>query len=120
MSLLALDDDEGGFDGGNDDSFWCVVWGRASTFSIVCRGKEKPITTLLPHNSHEGRRKKMHGQIFSGIFLVDIGRFVLFVTSTSQGEKCIWFSKITHKNNCIAIYKKNGTSTNIVGKLKFR
>ena len=25
----------------------------ASTFPIVCGGKEKPITTLLPHNSHE-------------------------------------------------------------------
>ena len=24
-----------------------------STFPIVCGGKEKPITTLLPHNSHE-------------------------------------------------------------------
>ena len=26
-----------------------------STFPIVCGGKEKPITTLLPHNSHEER-----------------------------------------------------------------
>ena len=26
-----------------------------STFPIVCGGKEKPITTLLPHNSHEKR-----------------------------------------------------------------
>ena len=29
----------------------------ASTFPIVCRGKEKPITTLLPHNSHEAGRE---------------------------------------------------------------
>ena len=37
----------------NDDSSAFDVLCAASTFSIVCGGKEKPITTLLPHNSHE-------------------------------------------------------------------
>ena len=37
----------------NDDNDAFDVLCAASTFPIVCRGKEKPITTLLPHNSHE-------------------------------------------------------------------
>ena len=37
----------------NDDNSAFDVLCAASTFAIVCGGKEKPITTLLPHNSHE-------------------------------------------------------------------